>query len=367
MIANIDEFVDTLKEWLDSGDILADTRRFLESGKGSELLGGITDSQRANWRRRGGLPGAFIQGAALCYRAQPGAARSSAAHRGAIEGGQFWQVIIVHAPERADQEMLDCSILRLWHGLRALDRDEDWFSHTATSSTGKPDERPEKVEPPVEDESPRTGKTGGWAGKPEKWTEKVEHLVEDDSFQRISFGDGVVVASWDVGRQPRDQGYASHFRAAIANHRVEAVGGYPGVSVTSGHLLAYLPRSALDRRLPGNPRGLPTAFSAFLIGDNPARLMERYLGIHENPTEKDFRRIAGWYKEGPQVAEWSQGAHGVPELIRQHAIFEHAEDCVHKGTHQAFVTHIDDPSPFLSHFMVFGSRRQTHDEGVSYG
>ena len=339
MVANIDEFADTLEQWLDDGGILADTRRFLESGEDSERPGGITDSQRANWRRRG-LPGAFVQGAALCYRAQSGTTRPPAAHRGPIEGGPYWQVIVVHAPERVDQEMLDCSILRLWHDLRALDRGSDWFTHIMSRSKGgKPDENPEGVEP----------------------------LVEDDSFQCVPFGEDVTLVSWDVGREPRDQGYASHLRAAIANDRVEAVGGHPGISVTSGHLLAFLPRSVLDRKLPSNPRGVPTAFSALLFGDNPARLMERYLGIHENPTEKDFRRIASWYEEGPQVGEWLQGAHGVPELIRRHPFFEDAEDRVRKGTHQAFVTHIDDPSPFLSHFMVFGSRRPALNEGVSDG
>ena len=372
MIANIDEFVDTLRKWLDDSSILADTRRFLESGQGDKLPGAITDSQRANWRRKGrGLPGAFVQGAALCYRAQPGTAQPSAAHRCAIEGGPFWQLMIVHALDRVDQEMMDCSILRLWHGLRTIRRSAEWFAHTALRSTEKSDENSKKAEPPVEEDCPGTGKTDGWLGDPKEWPEKVEPLVEDDSFRphgdgAVVRGDGYVVPSWAVGREPRDQGYAVHFRAAITNHRVEAVGGYPHVPVTSGHLLAYLPRSALDRKLPSNPRGVPTAFSAFLHGD-PAGQMEEYLGIHKSPSEKDFRRIAAWYNEGPQVAEWSQGVDGVPKLIRQHAFFEHAEDCVRRGTHQAFVTHINSPDPFLSHFMVFGSRRQAIKEGVSDG
>ena len=355
MSTDIDEFTNTLNGWLDRSDLLAETRRFLRSEGSKKSGGGLTDGQRANWRRRG-LPTTFVEGAALCYCALGGNARSTA-QRGAIEAGKFWQVTIVHAPDSADQEMLDVSILSYWEDLRALDRDADWFTPTVSRSTGNTDERPEEEHSQAKDDSSRNEGT-------DKWPESITPLVEDGSFRHLPCSDGAIVVSWDVGREPRGQGYAAHLHQAIANHRVEAVGGCPTISVTSATSLAYLPQSVLDRRVPGNPRGTPSAFSTFLNGHR-ALLMEGYLGVHRSPTEGDFRRIASWFKEGPQVQELAQSAHRVPQPIRQHKFFEEAQRWVREGKHQAFVTHVDEPLPFLSHMMVFGKRPL--DEGVSDG
>ena len=341
MATNNDEFTNTLNKWLNDSAILADTRKFLKSGQDSTRSGGITDGQRANWRRRG-LPNTFVEGAALYHCAQAKYVQPTAAQGSAIEGGAFWQVFVVHAPEVDDQPMLDCTVLRCWQGLRAHHRGTDWFAHTATRSIGTP---PAKAD--------------------------VRPLVKDDSFRPVPQDDGTVIMSWEIGLEPRDQGYHAHFPGSLANGREDAVGGCPTIPVASGHLLVYLPQSLLRRqremRLPGNPRGIPIAFSTFLNGGNPARIMESYLGVRgTRPTEEAFRRLASWFDEGPLVEEWRQDTHRVPQLIRQHEAFQTAENLAHEGKYEAYATHIDAPRPFLSHFMVFGPRL-AFDEGVSNG
>ena len=372
MATNDDEFTNTLNKWLNDSTILADTRKFLKSGQGGTRSGGgITDGQRANWRRRG-LPNTFVEGAALYHCAQARNAPSNAAQGCAIEGDEFWQVFVVHAPEVDDQPMLDCTILRCWQGMRARHRGTDWFAHPAARSIGTLPAKAD-VHPLVEDDSFRPVPQDDGTVEDDSFrpVPQDDGTVEDDSFRPVPQDDGTVVASWEIGREPRDQGYHVHFPASLANDREDAVGGCPIIPVTSAHLLAYLPQSLLRRQrrmmLPGNPRGTPVAFSTFLNGGNPARIMESYLGVRETPsTEEDFRRLASWFDEGPLVEEWRQDTHRVPELIRQHKVFQAAENLAHEGKYEAYTTHIDAPKPFLSHFMVFGSRLAL-DEGVSNG
>ena len=323
MIADSADLVRALSSWIDDGGILSDTRKFLKSGPSSPRSG-LGDGQIQNWRRRGGrLPSSFIEGAALYHCAQARSVQLHPAKEIGIAGDSFWQVFVVHNAVDDNQQMVDCTILRYWHGVRA--RGTTYFAHTAYRSTG---------ETAVKDD--------------------VCPLPKDDSsFERHFDHDGTVLVSWQIDREPRDLGYVAHFPGAIRNNHAEAVGGSPTIPVGAVHLLVFLPRSVIDRQrqghLPSNPRGIPTAFATLLNG-NPVHVMESYLESH---TRLGFLRLGPWFREGPLVEFW-HGSHRLPQPIREHKSFESAQNSVHEGDCEAFVANVDDPLPFLTYFMVFG-------------
>ena len=374
MITDPASLTSTLEEWLDDGDVLTETRRFLKSGSRSGRSG-LGDGQIANWRRRG-LPSSFVEGAALYHFGQARRVRGvDPSQEVGIEGDAFWQVFIVHDAANNRQEWLDCTILRQWQGVRSLHPgDTTWLTHPAYRSTGK-----NRTNDEPETDDGKNGKNGK-AEEEEKDKTSVESLLEGDPrFRKVQDDDGTVVVSWEIDRESLDYGYIAHFPMAIRNDHVEAVGGCPSIPIRSANLLAFLPRKYFDERqmrLPSNPRGIPGAFATLLNGD-PVRVMESYLGIHKEdgakisaagPTEDrtqkpsvtkrdfshHFRRLGPWFHEVSNV-EAGFGSRRPPPSIRTHDFFKEAERIAQEGGYRAFATHVDVPRPFLTYFMVFGS------------
>ena len=263
---------DNLWNWLDKGSPeLVDTRRLL----GPDLTGkrsGLGDGQIANWRRRKRLPDTFVEGAALYHCAQARTGTLDPAARTGIRGDSFWQAFVVAG---GDGPKLDCTILRLWTGVRALhDNRPGYLTHVAHRST---DQATEEREP-------------------------EELGRKHASFERrFEYGGGVFV-SWKVGREPRDYGYELEFPNSIVNNSNEAVGGLSVIHVDAVHMLVFLPQRVVERlmdmRIPGNPFGLPGSFSTLLHGDG-VQVMESYLGIRRNPGTGDYRRLGPWFRAGP--------------------------------------------------------------------
>ncbi len=336
MVNDKAEFLRSLDRWLEDRSILAETRKFLNL----EPLGkrsGLGDGQIANWRRRGRLPGTFVEGAALYRCARPASSiqKEQWAERMGIEGDAFWQIFIVYEEVDPTQPALDVCALQYWQGVRALRGVAHLTQAAYRSRWTKEDGQNDDVS--LSDVRSLPG--------------------EDESFKLEAEEDGALFASWDVGSAPRDCGFVVYFPGAIKNHQSEAVGGTPRIPVDVAHTVTFLPRTILERvrekRLPSNPKGVPSAFAA-LLDHNPGRVMEDYLGLRDKPeTRGNFRRLGPWFKEGPQVERW-EGAHYLPPSIRKDESFQRAESALRAGEYEAFATHIDNPEPFLRQMMVFG-------------
>ncbi len=325
MVDNRANLEHELERWLDkSSPELADTRKFL----GSDSTGkrsGLSDGQIANWRRRRRLPDTFVEGAALYHCALARTGRLDPAQWTGIAGDSFWQVFVV-----ADTvgPKLDCTILRFWKGVRTLDDTKPkYLTHIAHRST---------------DKAARTREPSQLGRK-------------DDSFDCEADDDGSVFVSWKIGLEPRDYGYELEFPNAIVNDHNEAVGGLSTIDVGSAHMLVFLPQRAVDRlvdmRMPGNPFGLPGAFSTLLQGDG-VRVMESYLGIRKSNADGDFRRLGPWFEQGPQV-NWGLQDHSPPQAIGEHRAFKEATKSAQEGKCRLCSLHVVNPLPFLSYFVVF--------------
>ena len=341
MIDNRDALEDELWRWLDkSSGELADTRNFLGSGS-TGARSGLGDSQIANWRRRHGkrlLPETFVQGAALYHCSRKDLLDPAEWTR--LQGDSFWHVFFVRGAEDDkddSQPKLNCAILRYWENVRSLGG-SNHLTHIALRSIDKAaakketDEKLKKDEPEPE--------ALGW---------------QDAGFDYKYDPDGSLFTSWKIDCKPHDYGYAVDFPNAMVNDHDEAVGGSPTIAVGVAHQLVFLPKRAIDRlanmRLPGNPRGLPSAFSLLPSG-NPVLLMENYLGIREHGVKGDSRRLGPWFKQGPQVEE-GIGPSPPPQAIRQNELYKKAVESVQEGRCVAFSTRVAVPPPFLSYFVVF--------------
>ncbi len=311
----------TLKDWLRNSALVAETRNFLKSGPSSNRSG-LGDAQLANWKTRG-LPTSFVEGAALYH---------CAARRQwiGIEADTFWQVFIVH--DVKDQENMDCSVFRYWQGVRDLrdTADNTHLTHHAFRSNTV------------------------------KKKSNARSLPEGDlNFRTDPEDDGVVFVSWEIGPEPRDCGYALRFSDVIAKVGPDAVGGYPGIPVSSARMLTFLPPSIRQRQQKplGNPRAIPSAIATLLTG-NPARVIDDYLGIRKKEGFKgNYYRLGVWFQEGPQVTQVTQvkelfQSDLLPKAIREDSGFNSAFS--YQAPFEIFATQDNEPWPFLHYFMVFG-------------
>ena len=309
---------------------------------------GLGDSQIANWWRRHGeprLPETFVEGAAL-YHCARGSLFDPVEHTRS-KADSFWHIFFVRGDdddENDSQPRLHCGILRYWENARSVGG-ADHLTHIALRSIDKA----------VAKKKPRATVSE----KPEKGGESKPELRQlgrsGAGFDPKYDPDGSLFTSWTIDSEPHDYGYAVDFPNAIKNNSDEAVGGSLAIPVGVAHQLVFLPKRAVVRLanmgLPGNPLGLPSAFS-LLPGGNPVLLMESYLGIRNSDMKGDFRRLGPWFKQGPQVMEGT-GPTRPPKAIREDDLYRKAMRYVQEGRSLAFSTHIEIPPPFLSYFMVF--------------
>lgn len=331
MIDNRQDLSDALWDWLKKGDTLTEARRFLSAGPNSKRSG-LGDSQLANWRRKEHLPDTFLEGAALYHCAQARSPRIDAAEETGLAASDFWQVFVVGNPSQVNQPRLDCAILRYWQNARAVD-DNRYLSHYAYRSIAASAAKGETHD------NPTVTELGG----------------TDTRFYREFDDDGSLFVSWEIDREPRDHGYAVTFADAIKNDHDELVGGAPTIAVDSAHLLAFLPKKAIERLagrgLPHNPQGIPGAFATHLSG-NPARVMERYLGILESDANGDFRRLGPWFRMLQQVGQ-GEGDVELPAAVTDNEIYKEAAGWVDTGEFRLYSLHVDLPVPILTYALVF--------------
>ena len=362
MITDYSALKRKLLEWINDGDVLAESRKFLRSDESSERSG-LGDGQIANWRRRG-LPSSFVEGAALYHCGQPRkSAQDDLARRVGMKAEAFWQVFVVEDAGK-EQEWLDCTILRQWQGVRCLDlRDTTLLTHTAHRSTRKHDKERNAAD------------AGGRKDPEDRKTESlVDSLVDQDPcFRRDpeddSSDDDSVVVSWEVDPARSDYGYVARFPTAIKNNHSEAVGGYPSIPVQSSTMVTFLPpRLIAQMQRPDNPKGIPKSFATLLDGD-PVRAMEGFLGIVKEKGgagatsdaegdstgdvgdfQRHLRRLGSWFREESQVRR-ALPSLSLPKPILEHEIFRRED---RPDMRNAFVTHIVEPYPFLRYFTIFG-------------